>query len=649
MNLKSKYMLLISAVAAVPMVVVVATTTWHARSISTKSATRNLEQVATVTHHRLEESVKTMAVEAAAIADTPAIRGLIDDLKSGNTPDGRSLPDHWADAWETLFALQNRSWGRYHHLFIADTKGRVVLSPPKAGAATSHLKQHLEPDHIREALAGNIHLTEFFGFEEGDHYHPLMTAPIKDKDGTVVGVIVFEVVIQYLLDQLNDEAITDAGIQCALFTHDGIPVVHSKDHKSSNFVPPAIAQVTNNTPITTKFKGEDGNAMMGNFIASEDFGWKLSITQPMSVILAGANSSMRTASAMSLIVLIAVGAIAHQITKRLTKPLIFFSNRLQAIADGDLSHPPFHAKGTDELGMLARAANSMTSSLSNILKQVRTVSEALTESSQILDGSSSTMSQLVQVQSSELMSLSTAAEELSSTTQSTSEQTANAAKTAETMQTSVQSGLGFVESTRDSMLALDGRLKEAAGSIEELATLGENVLALVTNITDIADQTNLLALNAAIESARAGEHGRGFAVVADEVRKLADRTTNATTEIAQCLAQIEGGIRTAASVMTDSCEVCTSTIEAGNEMHREITELNNKARSMGDMTLTVRDISIEQNSTCTSVASSIVRIDNQSGDVGRTSQALSEQASIMADHARRLAECVAGFRLSEQG
>ena len=82
----------------------------------------------------------------------------------------------------------------------------------------------------------------------------------------------------------------------------------------------------------------------------------------------------------------------------------------------------------------------------------------------------------------------------------------------------------------ESMAALDGQAK--------------NIGQVMNVISDIADQTNLLALNAAIEAARAGDAGRGFAVVADEVRKLAEKTMQATHEVAAVIKAIQDSAST---------------------------------------------------------------------------------------------------------
>ena len=74
--------------------------------------------------------------------------------------------------------------------------------------------------------------------------------------------------------------------------------------------------------------------------------------------------------------------------------------------------------------------------------------------------------------------------------------------------------------------------------IDGLSSRTEQIEKVTQVIQSIASQTNLLALNAAIEAARAGEMGRGFAVVADEVRNLAGRTSSATEEVGQMVADI---------------------------------------------------------------------------------------------------------------
>jgi methyl-accepting chemotaxis protein len=282
-------------------------------------------------------------------------------------------------------------------------------------------------------------------------------------------------------------------------------------------------------------------------------------------IQAAANSLRARVLAAGLIVVsLVLATLSIATTRIVVRPVTQLLTAFQVAARGDLT-VTVPVTSRDELGELGKAVNATFQKLGTTIVEVTRAMHKVSTATMQMSASSEQMASGTEMQNAQTAEVAAAMEEMSHTITENSKNATVAADTARESKFAADQGGEAVRNTVECVRNIGIAVQNFATSIISLNGSSGQIGDIVSVIDDIADQTNLLALNAAIEAARAGDQGRGFAVVADEVRKLAERTMNATKEIASKIAQIQQDSGTAVSCLEQGTLAVDSGIDQAEQ------------------------------------------------------------------------------------
>ena len=589
---------------------------------------------------------------------------------------------------------QNIAWG---NVDAVRAQAKAMIAGPaidfaticdKNGVVVARGHSDEAGDQLSESrLSAQIPLKEgrvISGIEPGEVVKLTLASGIPLKyNGEIVGVAIIG--LDLTSGKFVDNIKALLGVECTIFQGDTrVSTTIIRDGK------PFVGTPLNNPDIYAKVVDKGEKVFSENVINNANYdsaywAWKDMSGKNAGIFFVGTSRAIiEESKTAALIFFVVSGVIAGllsiflgaMVAKAITSPNRTATRYAENVAKGDLDGS-LSVKNRDEVGVLAQALSTMVQNLKTMIvetehkskeaeNQADKAMQAMSEAEKAKDEAESGQKALLRAAENVevvVTRLSSAADNIRQQVEQSTESTVSqqervtgsaaameqmnlavlevaraasvAAEGAERTRAKADNGANIVQNSINALTAVHTDAQALNAGMDLLGHQAENIGNIMTVISDIADQTNLLALNAAIEAARAGEAGRGFAVVADEVRKLAEKTMQATKEVADAISGIQQGTKNSIQAVNSTGSKLQDALDLVAQSGESLGEIVEEAVNMADQVRGIATSVEEQSATSEEIARALTSI-NQSAT--ETATAMNESVDAVNDLAKQTQE-----------
>lgn len=319
-------------------------------------------------------------------------------------------------------------------------------------------------------------------------------------------------------------------------------------------------------------------------------------------------------------------------------------NELQLVAEGDLTQ---QATVTEDMtGAIADSVNYTVEELRSLVGHVQGTAKRVADTTGRVENTSIELLAASTEQLREIRETGQAVLDMSSRITHVSAQAQGAADASRQALEAAESGARAVQDAIGGMNTIREQIQETAKRIKRLGESSQEIGEITELISDITEQTNVLALNAAIQAASAGEAGRGFSVVAEEVQRLAERSGDATRQIAALVRAIQADTQDAVLAMERSTREVVEGTRLSDNAGAALADIDRLSRQVAELIEQIAISASREAELAGQTAGNIQHIFAVTEQTGEGTRSTVQQVRELARVADELRQSVARFKIA---